>query len=807
MNIQLNCVLKGVGDAAPLPGLHRVLWINIEDDLLFTIEIPTRAPAGATPRYYKGPKRRSLGEVQVWVSAGSVSVTTVQPLALATWSDEKIRERYPMRNAPMLVRAPRTDSAAIQHRDERWHWVEPICRFIDSHPADAYEHGRISAEVKRRAKELGRERVEIYDALHRVLAHACGRNSIQPAYSRCGGPGQPRQPRVVSKLGRPSAAYLLGKVDSPGIHLTEEQKRFIGVGFDRFLKAGKSVEEAYILTMGAWWSTGSKIDDGIEIPILLPANERPTLAQFRYWGPRVDGGRAAYELLLAEGEWERNLRSVTGTSLDGLNGVGQLGVGDATGTHVTLVSMASPLDALGPAHRIVIHDGLSDVITGFYVGLEAPSQATVDLAAYMSVIDKVDLCSQFGVTITSDQIPACHYRKLRVDNGEWRNEASIAKTTASGSALELVQRKRPERKQQAESGHHVMHAKLDDHLDGATHGRAPSRGQDHSAVAACHTWYSYTAIFLRGVVYFNCVLDASGLMARHPFRTEMMRDGVKPTRAAIHAWCVANNRVGSPACDVEVIRSRSLPEFRATVKRSGIYLCRPDRGRKDELVVGPRYSGPRAVELRWHEGQRKDFQITVRMDPHNPNRLYYSDELGIHKFDNLSQDQLARREAALHDLLAMQDAEAVQRTVARSESDQGQSDFVSHREHTNLARRAEKKKAIEATPGRVTKSRLKANLSSNRQKEAQRIAEQIDPYTRAPNDIESRRPKARGDLDLSPAVMCDGGSAPAVLNQDAAGVLLLDVQSLDAGDRDSDSNSVDVVTDALAALRARRRSR
>ena len=654
MNIERNFVLKGVGNGTPLSGLHRVLWINADEDVIFTIEIPTRSPSGATPRYYKGPKRRSLGEAQAWVGEGRVCVTTLQPLALATWSDAQVRERYPMRSDPLVGRVPRTDSAALQFRDERWNWVEPICSYIDNYPAEAYEGGQIGVEVKKRAKELGRDLVEIYDAVHRVLAHACGKHSIQAGYLRCGARGQPRQPRVVPKLGRPSAAYVQGKVDSPGIHLTDEQKRFISIGYERFLKEGKPVGEAYILTMGAWWSSGWRLNDGVAVPILLPPHERPTLAQFRYWGPRVDGGQAAYELLLDDGVWERNLRSVTGSSLDGLNGVGQMGVGDATGTHVTLVSTASPLDALGPAHRIVIHDGLSDVITGFYVGLEAPSQATVDLAAYMSVIDKVELCAQFDVSITSDQIPACHFRKLRVDNGEWRNQATIAKTTASGSALELVQRKRPERKQQAESGHHVMHAMLDDRLDGATHGRAPGRGEQHSAIKACLTWYAYMSIFLRAVVHFNCVRDASSVMARHPFRTEMLRDGVKPTRAAIHAWCVAHNRVASPACDVEVIRSRSLPEFRAIVKRSGIYLCRPDRGRKVELVVGPRYSGPRAAELRWHEGKRQDFPITVRMDPNNPNVLFYSDELGIHKFENLSPDQHARREATLHDLLAMQ---------------------------------------------------------------------------------------------------------------------------------------------------------
>lgn len=753
MSLSLHGVIKGVGTDSPVAGLHRILWVNPKLDSLTTIEIPTWQPGEPAPRYYKGPQKHSLAKFEGLKVQGDIVVTSVAPHPIAGLSDEQIRARYPMRKTERKKRRPRTDCAVIQYRDERWDLIKPIIESIESNRADAFEAGELSRLIQERAKELNRDPVEIYDPVHRVLAHASGKNSILPAYCRSGGRGKTRQPRKVNRLGRSNAAFLAGRVPSPGIHLGEEDKRLLAIGMRKFLKDGLSMHEAYLLCMGAWWANGSRIEDGMELPILKPAHERPSLAQFRYWGQRDPEGKSAFELLLKPGEWDRRYRAMLGSAMDGLNGVGQTAVMDATGTHVTLVSMTSMLQAVGQAHRIVVHDGLTETITGWYVGLEAPGERTANLAVYNSALDKVDIFARYGLTITSDQVPACYYRKYRLDNGEGRNAGFIEHTTGSGAALEFVERRRPERKQQAESNHKVMHGLLEDHLDGATRGKAPERGEEHSAIPACWNFYSYMVEFLRAVIYFNCHADASSVMARHPFRAEMLRDGVPPRRAAMYAWCVKNNKIAIPAHDPEVVRIRSLPVYKAIVKQSGIYLCRPDRGDKKELVTGLRYSGRRAIELGWHTGNRPDFPIEVRMDPQDPNRIWYSDELGIHLLENLSTDQLARREACLDDYLAMQKGQAIQAIVDRTDAEQSQSDFITHRENKNLANRVAKKQAIADAGRKISRAELSGNIKENRANEAAFIASRLDPVDRAPK---AKRPSAKPDPD---------GAAPNVVPQ------------------------------------------
>jgi putative transposase len=799
--LPLHGVIKGVGSDSPIEGLHRILWLNDKMDLLTTIEIPTWQPGQAAPRYYKGPEDRALSAYLLLKHEGHIVITNVAPHPIAGMTDAEIRVRYPIRQSELKKRKPRRDCAVIQYRDERWEKVEPIILQITDRPADAFEGGDLGRLIKDRIKKLGCEPVEIYDPVHRVLAHASGKNSILPAYCRSGGKGKSRQPKKVSRLGRQSAAFLAGEVPSPGIHLNEEDKRHLAIGMRKFLKDGLSVRQAYILCMGAWWSTGSRIEDGVELPILKPAHERPTLAQFRYWAERDPEGKSAFELLLKQGEWDKRFRAMLGLATHGLNGVGQMAVMDATGTHVTLVSMTSMLHAIGPAHRIVVHEGLTETITGFYVGLEPPGEHTANLAVYNSAMDKVNLFARFGLTITTDQVPAMYYRKYRLDNGEGRNAEFITQTTASGAAIEFVQRRSPQKKQQAESSHHVMHGLVEDHLDGATRGRAPERGEEHSAIPACWTFFAYMVEFLRGVIYFNCHADASALMARHPFRSEMLRDNVPPRRAAMLAWCIKNNRVAIPAHDVDVIRVKSLGVYKAIVKQNGIFLCRPDRGDKKELVKGPRYSGPRAMELGWHRGNRRDFPINVRMDPQDPNRIWFADELGIHLFENLSTDQTANREACLDDYIAMQDRANIQKTVDQSETDQEESDFVSHRENKNLEKRKAKKQAIAATGRKVSRNELSSNIKENRAKEAALIAAQLDPTDRGPK----KRRSAPSSTE-SASASAEAAAPPAVGASDAVH------QAVDAAPEETAVTpqgttglaAGSVVSSALAALRARR---
>lgn len=735
MSIRINDVLRGVLPTSPFDGVHRVLWIHADPDrgwdLLVTIEIPVQSSNTPATRYYKAPVKRELSIVEAAMAAGTVVITRPALAALAHLSDDAIRERYPQRKSATKQRV-RFDCALLQARDREWAWITPLLSYVEAAPADAFETTVLTGMIQERAKEIGRQPRDIYNALHRVLAIGCGKNSLLPATHKSGGAGKQREPENSDRLGRKNGAFLDGHTPSPGIHLSCLDKQRLALGWSTFLKEGRSVHEAWILTCGAWWSDGTHIVDGEELPRLLPAHLRPTLAQFRYWGPRDEDGKSAFELLLRPGDWEKNYRPKIGTVFDGVTGVGQIGIMDATPNDQGLVSMTFRLKALGTCHRILVHDAMSGVICGVYCGLEAPSGRTAQIAALNSAMDKVGFFARFGITITNDQVPAVQFRKFLADNGELRNENSIRVMTSIGSAIEFVERGRAERKSLVESGHRSIHHLVDNKGDGWTRGRQRERGEDHSAVAACWTWFEYMRELLRAIVYYNCHLDASNFMNRHPFGTEMKAKGVAPNRAAIHAWCVKNNRVGLVAMDVDLLRAALLPEMNAVVRQNGVFLLRPDRGLKNEVVPGHRFSGPRAMELGWHRGGVRSFVVKVKVDPDNLEKIWYLDELGIHPLMNLSNDILLVREGTMHDSLAMQDEQNRAKIVDQSVHDQAASDLISGILDVNLKARAAKKDEINSLGRKVTKTELRSNISENRAEEAALIAKLIDPIDRSP---------------------------------------------------------------------------
>lgn len=812
MQLQLSSVLRPLGKDAPIEGLQRVLWMNPDQDKVWIIEVPNPKPEAPARRYYKSPKVFSLSELIEAAAHGAISVTSVQAPPLAALTDSQLRELYPKRTGPSKGRRERTDSAQIQIRDKKWNWVRPIIDYVEQFPADAFEGGELQRRIDARAADLGRAPVDIIDAVNRVLAHACGKHGLVSAYYKCGGKGQQREIGLKGHLGRLSEEDSEESPVYPPYPLTRDSKRKIALGYSRMVPKGYSIAESYNWTMGAFWSSGVRTVNGVECPILLPPHCRPSEAQFRYWGPRTDDGKSAFELLMGKDEWSKRFGPMLGSSMNGLQAVGQMGVGDATGSHATMVQMSNPLKAIGPLHRIVIHDGLSDAIVGWYVGLRAPSEETATLAVINAAMDKVEIYKKHGLTITSDQVPACFFRKIRVDNGEARNKGFIEGTVATGGAIEFVQRYKPQSKQQVESGHRSIHRKLDNHISGATRGKPRARGQKHSAIDASWTYFDYMIEFLKAVKFFNCSLDASSLLARHPFRTEMERDGVQPTRAAIHAWLVKHNRVAAPHFDPQLLLARVLPEFDATVKRNGIVLHRPDCGRKVEFIVGPSYTGERARELSWHQDDRPDFRIKVRVDENDLKTIWYVDRLGIHPLYNKSEDKTAVTEGTLADMLGMQTDTAKRRKASRGARQQEQSDFQTSVESRNQQNKRRKDVAIKTAGRKVTKAELKDNIRENRRAEAEQIEAMIDPILRTPIDVEVRVARQTaaptpsdegvGPGDVSGVnSICVGGSLVPV----APGIDRKEEESLQAAlERVQVAAHQDTATRSLAAFRAQR---
>lgn len=784
--LQTNDVIRPVGEHPLLEGLARVLHLNRDEDLAVIIPIDYKRssalPAtkkekkrrkkkagqkatkqhrvGASAQsqgevdkdlqyYWRGPQKRSLCALEAAFNEDRIVKTQLELPPLVTMPDEEIQKRYPPRarcpnpkpvkrkdgriqrprRLPRRLKDGTPMSATLDVREERLAAVEPIIDRIKEVGTSIFETGEIANLVKERSKK-GFKSAFVYDALHRYLALGCGDNALLGGLEKCGGQGPRDQ---TQRIGRPLGLYKKGEIDDPGKFLTDADKRKMAIGWRTYVEIEKhSRRDAWTLLLGAFYSSGTKLHHGVETPLLLPVQERPSFDQFCYWGPRGEGNKSAFEAHLKPQEWEQKYRALIGTVTGTIPGIGLWGFMDSTRTNTVFVSMLKRLNALGTGHRLLIHDAFSDVVPTPYCGLEAPSEFTSLLAIFRGATSVVPLAKRLGLNLNEEQIPSIFFAKYIVDNTDLRTSGAMQVLKQCNSSIEYVEVNRAERKGPVEAGHHEFNSHLDDAIDGSNHGRRTERGEEAAAVSACWTYVEYFAELLLAISYHNTQADASALFAAHPCRAEMARAGVARTRMAIYQWAkTSGNRNCSPAFDIRVLRSRLLPCYRAKVFPNGVRVMRPDRGNKREYIAGLRYMGPRIEQTVMRERARRGEEIflDLRLDPYEPDRASFSDEKGFHEMINVDADPIMRREATLADYLAHQDDENLQELLSQNASDQAAFDYANHRATKNLDHREAKKSAVEQarTAGeKVTKKSLKSGLKAHRAAEAAALNDQLD---------------------------------------------------------------------------------
>ena len=744
--MRINDLYVVVDDSLGFQGMHRVLWIAPARDVAVTIAVPILVPK-LSNQYFRGPTKRSLIGLQAAVSAGSLRPTELNIPGLLLMTDEEILKRYPPTKT--------SKATPIKTRDRYVRALEPVLAALKQDRRTFFEHGGMTAELRRVSKSGPLNPNQLYQAMHRFLAIAIGTNAFLPLRSACGGPGKER--RQSSSLGNTTKAFKAGLSNSTSFVLTDDDKRKLALGWCAFLDGKNSKEDAYDLTMAVHYADGTHIKDGVEVPCLLPIDQRPTLAQFSRWGPKGDDGRQAWETLLGVNEKEMSYRALEGSSLDGVSAVGQLAFCDATPADHHLVTGSSRLKPIGSATQLLVQDAFTSIISGICLGLEAPSGAIALLSVLHGAMDSVDLCRRYGVEIEPDDMPAIFFGTYLVDNGEFRSKHVIQSLTALGSAIELTATYRGDLKGLVEAAHRSTHKLLDHKVEGTTRGRQRKRGESKPALTACWRFPEAMRLRLQAIRYFNTQMRVEKFYNQHPLASKMKRDGVPPIRKAIYQWCVQNGYVESPSFHEDKLRAALLTEMRAIVRENGVFLLRPDVGRRVEIIYPHRFLGPRVKELRWLERARRSgtFSVNVRVDPNDMTRIWLVDDMGIHELLNTALDIDFVQSATLVDSLAVQDEDAESRELARQETDQARTDYVVARTVADDHYQRDKQKEIRARKKKPTKVSLAKDVRKNRQEELIRMASGTDGNPEEKDRVETASPAELNEPDWADQVLAD----------------------------------------------------
>ena len=292
--------------------------------------------------------------------------------------------------------------AEREGRDRAWNILEPIVQ-AGTDTYDRKVRGRLIAQVVESGLAV---KETVYTLLYRYWKGGQTLHALIPRYEKSGGYSQDRTKDVdhSKRRGRPTLVKkVTGRVT--GINVDEDvRKKLVKIGEEFFESdEGLTEEEAFRRGLSKYFRDGYDVlPNGVRVPILLPDDQLPTLAQFRYWyGKAKDPDRA---LRKREGERAYNLkhRPMRGDSSATVDRPGAVYQVDATIGDVYLVSSRDPRLIIGRPVIYVVIDQFSRLVVGFTVGLEGPSWMAAMLTFENVATDKVAFCRSLDISITPD---------------------------------------------------------------------------------------------------------------------------------------------------------------------------------------------------------------------------------------------------------------------------------------------------------------------------------------------------------------------------------------------------------------------
>lgn len=682
---------------APFRGLLRVTAFSTDGLGVWLIPVEK----GAWFDYTKKSFYRRRSDVEAWIIDLRAVVTPFSVPAMWLMTDGVMRET--LKQASAGVRCP-----AQEKRDADYELIRDL---VEHHStAEILDRGLVYRWARRRSQECRVSMRRLYRSLNRYWAGACNKNALLPGYIQRAASKAKR--KVRKKLGRCNAAVRAGQKHLAGFVINEDAIRKLQFGWEHFKVRGTSVTDACLETAAVFWRADIRKVDGKRMPVLLPAHKRPTEEQFRYWGPKGDGNKAAWKTQLGVNEWEREHRPLPGTVRDGVVASGQVATLDAVSGDVQLVSIVSRLKPVGLLTRITVLDSDLGYIPGFYAGFDAPSGATALQAIANAAGSKVEFCARYDITITDDLWLPMAFKKYGADNGELRNELSMDAVTAWGASIEYVRSGRAEWKH-VESDHHSAQAKVDHKLPGTTLGRRAKRGEKDPVVTAALNHYEYVRQHIKRVLFHN-----NEARVPHLLTLEMRQDGVEPTRQAILKWKLRNGYATQFQPAADVLHARLLPQFKAVINGRGLFIMRPDKGNKLEIVRGARFVSQDLLNSgRMEKGRAKAEPVVVNCDPNDLSRVWLPTRSGLMELANVHSDSLLIARATLTDVLDIQDDDGMEALLGKSATDQKAVEF-------NVARDTEARAAVNARNAEIRAAGgAPSNLSLKRYRRANRMLE------------------------------------------------------------------------------------
>jgi hypothetical protein len=662
--------------------IERILWLDPERIHVVMIEI-----AGKNAL----PILRNHDEITRALTSGEAYVLKEDPYASLRRPENKIKKKHG------------------KIRDRAWDRIAPLIENAQFELLlDPKKRG---SRISERSEAGYGSWVTIYKDLRRYWQRGMIKNALLPDYDNCGAPGERRisTDQNAPKLGRkPLSAGNKG--EHSGIRITLDIEKRFERGIKKFYETPdkRSFSDAFDCTKNEFFWIDMEFKDGIFIPVLPPAEQLPTLRQFRYWYENIycDDTRKSKS---REGEREYNLRSreILGDSTQMASGPGAIYQIDSTIGDIYLVSSFDRTRIIGRPVVYFCVDVFSRVISGFCVTLEGPSWLSGMLAIDNVVADKVAFCAEYGITITEEEWP-CHHLPgaFLADRGEFEGYDADTLPNALGTPIHNTAPWRADWKGIVERQIGIANSRAIHFTPGAVI-KHRGRGDPDYRLDAVLTLDDLRKLLIYYVLDYNM----NHYMRRYRKDEFMIADHVARFPLDIWHWGARNGFSYLQPLSREIVRLNLLPRRMASITPRGIYL-------EGELY----YTCDLAMREGWFAKARirgRSQRIEVCVDPRSADMIYLPTDNGKALEPCYLTD--ASKHLLGHDFHDVIDYFALEKhaeIAARSRVQQSTATLQAQKEHV-VTEATEKTRAAHTVVGKQSKAARTKGIRENRAAEKQ----------------------------------------------------------------------------------------
>jgi hypothetical protein len=559
MNLFPNCLFKRVGESGPV---ERLLWVSANGAVCYCI---------ATDGKRAWPVPADYGALKAAVSAGKVVVLDNDELAASLRLENMLTEHQKELMA--------SSYAAIKDL------VEDPARSI----FDRQQSGKL---IRQAAQKANVSLTTIYKQLRRYWQRGQTSWALQPDLHRCGGAGKPHAAGTV-KLGRPT---LDGK--QLGVNATEEIQKVFRDGIEKYYHNQKRYPftKVFDLIIEENFVSGYKVENGVPCPILKPASERPTFAQFRYFYEKHYRKAASLRARLNPHNFEQNHRETVGDLTRIASGPGDVYQIDWTTADVYLVHSIQRDLVIGRPIVYLVVDTFSRLVVGFDVSFFNADYNAAAMAVWNAYGDKAEFCQGLGI---HDFVPA-HWParglpySILADRGELLGKMSDQLTQRLGIQMANAPAYSPTAKAIVERHFRMRNDEVIRWLPGAVPDEENKIGKRNYRKQAALTKEEFMAALVHAILSHNiCQLSD------YKPTTAMIRDKVELRPYKIWEWGM-KNCANIHEMDAGLVKLNLLPTKAGTVTREGIsfgglhYTC--SQAKLEEWFLNARASGSWKVE-------------------------------------------------------------------------------------------------------------------------------------------------------------------------------------------------------------------